>query len=115
MSTDRTLPPPPPAWTPRAQVLMREAEAIAIQWRHRHVGTEHLLLALIEHKEGVAGQFLEQAGVSEQLKQRIEALFGSEQYYGAGVMVLDENGKPIIDPETGEAKHRYVPPQPDSA
>jgi hypothetical protein len=72
-----------------------------------------LLLALISDTAGIAGHLLERAGVGQQLRDEVTKMFASEDYYTAGVMDLDEDGNPIIDPETGEAKHHFVPPQPD--
>jgi hypothetical protein len=110
-STTMTVPPPAPAWTPRAQILMREAESLAIGFRHSWVGTEHLLLALLEERNGIAGQLLEASGVSSDLKREIVKIFGSQGYYTGSVMDLDEDGNPVIDPETGIVKQHEVPPQ----
>src|SRR5580698_1821914 len=45
-------------FTPRARHVLKEAEPVARAWGHRHIGTEHLLLALYREPEGVAAQIL---------------------------------------------------------
>ena len=45
-------------FTPRARNVLSEAEPIARARGHRHIGAEHLLLALYREPEGVAAQIL---------------------------------------------------------
>ena len=49
-------------FTPRAKQVLRLALAEAQRFGHNYVGTEHLLIALIQEKDGVAGQVLAAAG-----------------------------------------------------
>jgi hypothetical protein len=51
-------------FTPRARTVVIEAEAMARQWGHGSVGTEHLLLALYREPDGVAAQILNASGFS---------------------------------------------------
>src|SRR5580692_3436932 len=48
-------------FTPRARKVVSEAEPIARNWGHDHIGTEHILLALYSEPEGVAAQVLNEA------------------------------------------------------
>jgi ATP-dependent Clp protease ATP-binding subunit ClpC len=49
-------------FTPRAKQVLRLALAEALRLGHNYIGTEHLLLALIQERDGVAGQVLAAAG-----------------------------------------------------
>ena len=51
-------------FTPRARHVVGAAESIAREFGQRHVGTEHLLLALYREPEGVAAQVLDEADLS---------------------------------------------------
>lgn len=108
-----TVPPPAPAWAPRAQVLLRRAESWAIQLRHDYVGTEHLLLAITDDDAGIAGQALDHAESRALIREHLLRTVASEGYYTSSVMDLDEDGNPIVDPETGEVKQHAVSPQND--
>jgi ATP-dependent Clp protease ATP-binding subunit ClpC len=45
-------------FTPRAKQVLRLSLAEALRLGHNYIGTEHLLLALIQERDGVAGQVL---------------------------------------------------------
>ena len=49
-------------FTPRAKQVLRLSLAEALRFGHNYIGTEHLLLALIQEHNGVAGQVLAAAG-----------------------------------------------------
>jgi ATP-dependent Clp protease ATP-binding subunit ClpC len=49
-------------FTPRAKQVLRLSLAESLRFGHTYIGTEHLLLALIEERNGVAGQVLAAAG-----------------------------------------------------
>jgi hypothetical protein len=51
-------------FTPRARTVVTDAELIAREWGHEHVGGEHLLLALYREPEGVGAQILVEAGLT---------------------------------------------------
>ena len=60
---------PPPShipFTPRAKKVLEYSLREAIQLKHRHIGTEHLLMGLIREGEGVAPQALQTMGVDLQ-------------------------------------------------
>jgi len=50
-------------FTPRAKKVFEYSLREAIELKHDHIGTEHLLLALLREGEGVACQVLTQLGV----------------------------------------------------
>jgi ATP-dependent Clp protease ATP-binding subunit ClpC len=49
-------------FTPRAKQVLRLSLTEALRFGHNYIGTEHLLLALIQERDGVAGQVLAAAG-----------------------------------------------------
>ncbi len=53
-------------FTPRAKQVLRLSLAEAQRFGHNYIGTEHLLLALIQERDGVAGQVLAAAGADLQ-------------------------------------------------
>lgn len=48
-------------FTPRAKAVLDLALTEALRLRHDRVGTEHLLLAIVNHGEGAAAQVLDQS------------------------------------------------------
>jgi ATP-dependent Clp protease ATP-binding subunit ClpC len=66
--------------TPRARQVIVIANQEGERFGHTHIGTEHLLLALVVEGQGVAAQLLKEARVSEQIRQRLEGLLSSESY-----------------------------------
>jgi ATP-dependent Clp protease ATP-binding subunit ClpA len=50
-------------FTPRAKKVMELSLREAIALRHRHIGTEHLLLAIVREGEGLAALLLVRAGL----------------------------------------------------
>ena len=49
-------------FTPRAKQVLRSALSEALRFGHNYIGTEHVLLGLIQEKDGVAAQVLADAG-----------------------------------------------------
>ena len=68
-------------FTEGAKTALKLAEKKARELGHNYVGTEHLLLGLIEEKQGVAASLLIMAGVDEHaVTENIEALIGKGDY-----------------------------------
>jgi ATP-dependent Clp protease ATP-binding subunit ClpC len=49
-------------FTPEAKQVLRLALSEALRFGHNYIGTEHVLLGLIQEKDGVAAQVLADAG-----------------------------------------------------
>lgn len=65
------------AYTPRAKRCLELSVQSAVALQHNYVGTEHLLLGLIEEGEGVAAQLLAALGAEgEAVRQQIIQLLG---------------------------------------
>src|SRR5438105_4567863 len=76
-----------PAWLPKEhlrkltlsarRVLDLTQQAAPAQFNHNYVGTEHLLLALVEEGNTLAGRILSRYGMTPQnVRERIEAIIG---------------------------------------
>ncbi len=64
-------------FTQKANDVMNSAIAISSQMGHTYVGTEHLLLALVEEGTGLAAAVLTDAGVkADELRNKIETTIG---------------------------------------
>jgi len=71
--------------TPRVERIWATAECEAEKRGHDYVGTEHLMKALADDPEGVAGWMLLSLGVRDQLARDLEELLDSLAVDGAGV------------------------------
>ena len=64
-------------FTEKANDVLNNAINISSSMGHTYVGTEHLLLALTEETSGIAGNTLQEAGVSsKELRSLIENTIG---------------------------------------
>jgi hypothetical protein len=62
-------------FTPKAKKVLELSLRIARKLGDDHIGSEHILLALCEEREGVASEILLERGVKEkELRRRVEAL-----------------------------------------
>jgi ATP-dependent Clp protease ATP-binding subunit ClpC len=67
-------------FTPRAKQVLRLSLAEAARFGHTYIGTEHLLLALIQERNGVAGQVLAAAGADlERVRAEVARLLAEYQ------------------------------------
>ncbi|MBI1987780.1 MAG: ATP-dependent chaperone ClpB [Nitrospinae bacterium] len=84
--------------TVKAQEAVQEAQSIAEKHQHQALEVEHLLLALIQQKEGLIGPLLLKLGTDPQLLlQRLEeGLRRLPQVYGGGTPI----GQVYISPRT---------------
>jgi len=68
----------PSTFTPRARVVLGATIDHALALGHNYIGTEHLLLALMGERKGIAAQVLEAQGVTaEAVKQQVVSLLSS--------------------------------------
>ena len=64
--------------TERAKRVLANAQEEAIKLNHAHIGTEHLLLGLIQEEEGIAAKVLESFGLStDKIREQIEGMLAS--------------------------------------
>ena len=81
----------------KAKAVLVLAQEEAKEFRHRSIGTEHILLALVVEQEGIAGKTLREFSITEK-EIREEA----EHFTGYGTMNYDS--KDIILPYSPRAK-----------
>jgi ATP-dependent Clp protease ATP-binding subunit ClpA len=64
-------------FTPRSKKVLELALRQSLRLRHRYIGTEHILLALLDEGEGLAAAILAKKGVSlPELRRRVLAALG---------------------------------------
>jgi ATP-dependent Clp protease ATP-binding subunit ClpC len=66
--------------TPRMQRTMDRAAAISAEHGQTFVGTEHVLLALLEDRDGVAGLVLHHLGVADAVRLEVLRVMASDGY-----------------------------------
>ncbi|MGM0214260.1 ATP-dependent Clp protease ATP-binding subunit [Enterococcus sp. AZ109] len=74
-------------YTERAKAVLAIAQEEAKYFKHRSVGSEHLLLALVIEQQGIAGKTLRQMNANESdIREEIEHMtgYGSMQTYPEG-------------------------------
>jgi ATP-dependent Clp protease ATP-binding subunit ClpA len=62
------------------EVLSRAAEIGKMHTGEPFVGTENMLRALVEDRDGIAAQVLRELGVTERVAQRLDEIMSSESY-----------------------------------
>ena len=84
-------------WTDGAGLVLKAAVAEAGSLGHNHVGTEHLLLALV-NAEGLAGAALGQLGVDyEAVRGHVEAIIGRGDAKPANHIPFTPRTKKVLD------------------
>jgi ATP-dependent Clp protease ATP-binding subunit ClpA len=69
------------ATSPRMQdVLNRAAEIGKLHTGESFVGTENVLRALVEDRDGIAAQVLRELGVTERIAERLDEIMSSASY-----------------------------------
>jgi len=98
-------------FTERAQKVLAIAQQEALQFRHGYVGTEHLLLGLLEEQEGVAAKVLASMQIDlATVRNRIEQAMGYGNYSGTQI-TLTPRAKKVLELAFDEARrlgHNYV-------
>ncbi|MDF2548847.1 MAG: ATP-dependent Clp protease ATP-binding subunit ClpC [Anaerosolibacter sp.] len=99
-------------FTERAQKAILLAQEEAQNLRHNYVGTEHLLLGLLQEGEGIAAKVLLGLGVSvKDLKNRIETMIGGGNEEGAQLLGFTPRTKRVFELSFAEARalgHNYI-------
>jgi hypothetical protein len=97
-----------------ARALLPVADRHARGFRHRYVGTEHLLLALLDDP-GLAGAALARAGVTaEPVRRRIREIAGEGHADEAGLLGVTPRTKRVLEASGREARrlgHRCAAPE----
>jgi ATP-dependent Clp protease ATP-binding subunit ClpC len=99
-------------FTDRARKAVVLAQEEARMLDHTYIGTEHLLLGLLQEGEGVAARALEQLGVSlEQVRRDITAIVGRGPGGPVGHIPFTPKAKKVMELSLREAiglGHNYI-------
>jgi ATP-dependent Clp protease ATP-binding subunit ClpC len=69
-----------PALTPRMKHTMSHAGELARARGHDYLGTEHLILALIEDSDGIAGLVMKRLGCAAAVRDEVIRIIESDSY-----------------------------------
>ena len=78
--TDRILRDPISALTARLQRALLAAREEGRRLGHKHVGCEHVFLAILLDRDAIPSQILQEVGAADDVIQRIQTLLRSEWY-----------------------------------
>jgi ATP-dependent Clp protease ATP-binding subunit ClpA len=99
-------------FTDRARHVVVLAQEEARMLSHNYIGTEHLLLGLIQEGEGVAAKALESLGISlEAVRQQVEEIIGRGQQAPSGHVPFTPRAKKVLKLALREALqlgHNYI-------
>jgi ATP-dependent Clp protease ATP-binding subunit ClpC len=91
-------------FTQRARRVLALAHQEAERMRQNSIGTEHLLLGLIQEEGGVAGRVLRDLGLEpDRVREMVERLSGFGQYRG-GKIDLSPGVQQVLEYAIDEAK-----------
>ena len=99
-------------FTDRARRVVVLAEEEATRLHHGEIGTEHLLLGLIDEREGVAATALESLGISlEAVRRQVEEIIGQGGSSPSGHLPFTPRAKKVLELSLREALqlgHNYI-------
>jgi len=99
-------------FTERARRVLSLAQEAAEALNHRYIGTEHILLGLIEEGEGTAARVLAEMGVSaEKVRGAIEFIVGRSERASSKEHELTAQAKKALEYAVDEARrlsHSYI-------
>ena len=76
-------------FTRQAKAALKLAESAARSWKHSYIGTEHILVGLLDEQEGTAGKILEEFGVD---REKLESLI---------TKLIAPSGVPVAEKSAG--------------
>ena len=74
-------------FTRQAKAALKLAESAARSWKHSYIGTEHILVGILDEQEGTAGKILEEFGVD---REKLESLI-TKLIAPSGVLVAEKS------------------------
>jgi len=102
-------------FTDRARRVMQLARAEAVRLNHDYIGTEHILLGLIQEGSGVAANVLKNLGIElQRIRQEVERLVsagGSASSVPLGQIPFTPRAKKVLEFAVDEATslgHNYI-------
>ena len=98
-------------FTQRARRVLSLAHQEAERARQNKIGTDHLLLALMEEEGGVAGRVLRELGMdADRMREIVERVSGSGDYTGGKIELAPETQN-VLEQAVEEARrlgHHYI-------
>jgi ATP-dependent Clp protease ATP-binding subunit ClpC len=92
-------------FTDRARRVVVFAQDEAKVLHHDYIGTEHILLGLIQEHEGVAAEVLDALGASlDEVRARVEAIVGEGGDARAGPLPFTARAKKVLELSLREAR-----------
>ena len=76
-------------FTRQAKAALKLAESTPRSWKHSYIGTEHILVGLLDEQEGTAGKILEEFGVD---REKLESLI---------TKLIAPSGVPVAEKSAG--------------
>ena len=96
-------------FTERARQALHRAQEHAQRYNHNYIGTEHLLLGLLDVKESVAIQVLEDTGIEPQkISSAVDFIIGRGDRVVLGEIGLTPRAKKVIELAVDEARRMNV-------
>jgi ATP-dependent Clp protease ATP-binding subunit ClpC len=99
-------------FTQRARRVLSLAHQEAERARHNNIGTEHLLLGLMDEEGGVAGRVLRELGMSsDRVREIIERVAASEGRFDPDKIELAPDTQQVLEYAVDEARrlgHHYI-------
>jgi excisionase family DNA binding protein len=96
----------------QARKMLNLAQEEAQRFQHNYIGTEHLLLGLINQGEGVAIQVLRNLGAKpEKIREAVASIIGRGDRIVLGQIGLTPRAKKVIELAVDEARrldHHYI-------
>src|SRR4026207_681357 len=99
-------------FTQRARRVLSLAHQEAERARHNNIGTEHLLLGLMDEEGGVAGRVLRELGMSsDRVREIIERVAANEGRFDPDKIELAPDTQQVLEHAVEEARrlgHHYI-------
>ena len=99
-------------FTQRARRVLSLAHQEAERARNNNIGTEHLLLGLMEEEGGVAGRVLRELGMtSDRVREVVKRVSGSSSSFDANRVELSMETQQVLEHAVEEARrlgHHYI-------
>ena len=99
-------------FTERARRVLSLSQEEAQRFNHNYIGTEHILLGLIQETDGAAAMVLLNLDVElRQVRSEVESIVGRGEHSTSGKIGLTPRAKKVIELAVAEARrhdHHYV-------